>query len=209
MVKIGIPKEILQPEKLKAGRDIMSMTQEKNVTEQHKKSSSLSQMITVKNICGLSTERHKQEIYKAKMCMTKTEDQCCISNQLVKQRTNDRFGANFETNRRVPGVYVSGSFREKGEKDGINFDIVMQLEIEEGKVRLIKTTEEKNWNCFSKRNRSCGKSNRLSMEGNSKKRVNEALDVVAETTPELCVLAPTEKLIDVSQRSNLQYEFEV
>ncbi|KAK6110931.1 hypothetical protein QQG55_41645 [Brugia pahangi] len=105
MVKIGIPKEILQPEKLKAGRDIMSMTQEKNVTEQHKKSSSLSQMITVKNICGLSTERHKQEIYKAKMCMTKTEDQCCISNQLVKQRTNDRFGANFETNRRVPGVY--------------------------------------------------------------------------------------------------------
>lgn len=39
--------------------------------------------------------------------------------------------------------------------------------------------------------------------------VNEALDEIAETTPELCVLAPTEKLIDVSQRSNLQYEFEV
>ncbi|VDO10063.1 unnamed protein product [Brugia timori] len=169
MVKIGIPKEILQPEKLKAGRDIMSMTQEKNVTEQHKKPSALSQMITVKNICSLSTERHKREIYKA----VYDEDGRPV---LHKQPTckNKELTTALEPISRQTEKFQEfmpvEAFEKKGEKDGINFDIVMQLEMEEGKVRLIKTTEERNWNCFSKRNRSCGKSNRLSMEGNSKKR---------------------------------------
>uniref|UniRef100_A8PXP6 Uncharacterized protein n=1 Tax=Brugia malayi TaxID=6279 RepID=A8PXP6_BRUMA len=132
MVKIGIPKEILQPEKLKAGRDIMSMTQEKNVTEQHKKPSALSQMITVKNICSLSTERHKREIYKA----VYDEDGRPV---LHKQPTckNKELTTALEPISRQTEEFQEfmpvEAFEKKGEKDGINFDIVMQLEMEEGK----------------------------------------------------------------------------
>ncbi|VIO87214.1 Uncharacterized protein BM_BM18191 [Brugia malayi] len=116
------------------------MTQEKNVTEQHKKPSALSQMITVKNICSLSTERHKREIYKA----VYDEDGRPV---LHKQPTckNKELTTALEPISRQTEEFQEfmpvEAFEKKGEKDGINFDIVMQLEMEEGKQIKVKCSK--------------------------------------------------------------------
>ncbi|EJW82702.1 hypothetical protein WUBG_06388 [Wuchereria bancrofti] len=114
-------------------------------------------MITVKNIYGLPTERHERGIYK----VVYDEDERPVLDKQLICKPNKELTTALEPISRQAEEFEElmsvEAFEKKGEKNGINFDIVMQLETGEGKEKKHPPQLQK-------------EQYRLSMEGNSKKK---------------------------------------
>ncbi|VDM12221.1 unnamed protein product [Wuchereria bancrofti] len=119
-------------------------------------------MITVKNIYGLPTERHERGIYK----VVYDEDERPVLDKQLICKPNKELTTALEPISRQAEEFEElmsvEAFEKKGEKNGINFDIVMQLETGEEKLELFQ--EKKHPPQLQK------EQYRLSMEGNSKKK---------------------------------------
>uniref|UniRef100_A0AAF5PI54 Uncharacterized protein n=1 Tax=Wuchereria bancrofti TaxID=6293 RepID=A0AAF5PI54_WUCBA len=100
-------------------------------------------MITVKNIYGLPTERHERGIYK----VVYDEDERPVLDKQLICKPNKELTTALEPISRQAEEFEElmsvEAFEKKGEKNGINFDIVMQLETGEGKEKDIKLRQIK------------------------------------------------------------------